>query len=138
MISTKKLFFSATGNTQKRNANQADLNRAESEAKRLKSEMAKKDEINKSMHEWIFENNPSDEDGTTLLHWAAENGHLDICKSIMEENQVKNPKNKEGWTPLHAASKGSNTEIFKLIFHSVHEKNPKDMQGRLHTIPQCS
>jgi hypothetical protein len=92
MLGTKKLFFSADGTAKKRDANQADLNRAKSEAKRLKSEMAEKDEINKSMHEWIFEKNPSDKDGTTLLHWAAENGHLDICKSILEEVEDKNPK----------------------------------------------
>ena len=58
MTGLKKLYFSSTGNAKERDAIQADLNRAESEAKRLKSEMAKKDEINKSMHEWIFFKNP--------------------------------------------------------------------------------
>ena len=45
MTGLKKLYFSSTGNAQKRDANQADLNRAESEAKRLKSEMARKDAV---------------------------------------------------------------------------------------------
>ena len=91
--------------------------------------MAKKDEINKSMHEWMFKNNPSDKDGTTLLHWAAEKGHLDVCKSIIEEVEDKNPKDKKGWTPLHEAAREDHKEIFKLIFHSVQEKNPKDVDG---------
>ena len=49
-----KLYLLSTGNVKKRDAIQADLDRAESETKRLKSEMAEKDEVYKSMHEWIF------------------------------------------------------------------------------------
>ena len=49
MKGTKKLYFSSTGNVKKRDAVQANLNHAEVEAKRLKSEIEKKDEINKSM-----------------------------------------------------------------------------------------
>ena len=79
-----KLYLPATGNVKKRDAIQADLDRAESEAKRLKSEMAKKDEVYKSMHEWMFKNNPSNASGTTLLHWAAANEQLDIFRSIIE------------------------------------------------------
>ena len=44
MTGLKKLYFSSTGNAKERDAIQADLNRAESEAKRLKCEMAEKDE----------------------------------------------------------------------------------------------
>ena len=75
-----KLYLPATGNVKKRDAIQADLDRAESEAKRLKSEMTKKDEINKSMQKWIFQNNPRNAAGKTLLHWAAEYGNLDTFR----------------------------------------------------------
>ena len=75
-----KLYLPATGNVKKRDAIQADLDRAESEAKRLKSEMTKKDEINKSMQEWIFQTNPRNAAGKTLLHWAAEYGNLDTFR----------------------------------------------------------
>ena len=77
--------------------------------------MAKKDEINKSMHEWMFKNNPGDKDGKTLLHWAAEKGHLDICKSIIEEVEDKNPKDKKGWTPLHEAAREDHKERGYLL-----------------------
>ena len=58
---TMKLFFSAT-----ENAIQAELDHATSEVKRLKSElseMEKKDEVNKSMRKWLFNNNPSNQGG---------------------------------------------------------------------------
>ena len=63
---TIKLFFSATENGKKRNAIQAELDHATSEVKRLKSElseMEKKDEVNKSMRKWLFNNNPSSQGG---------------------------------------------------------------------------
>ena len=78
-----KLYLSATENVKKRDAIQADLDLAESEAKRLKPEMTKKDEINKSIFEWMFKKNPSDADGSTLLHWAAKNDHFDLFQSIL-------------------------------------------------------
>ena len=73
---TIKLFFSATESGKKGNALQSELDQAKSEVKRLKSEMKKKDEI----YKWLFENNPSDQGGSTLLHctlqiWAINSYH---------------------------------------------------------------
>ena len=91
-----KLYLngSATENGKKRNAIQAKLDHATSEVKRLKlelSEMEKKDEISESMRKWLFENNPSSQGGSTLLHWSqsATLGHLDIYKSVMEKAAKK-------------------------------------------------
>ena len=93
-----KLFFSATENGKKRSAVQSELDHATSEVKRLKSEMEKKDEFNESMCKWLFKNNPSSQSGSTLLHWSATLGHLDIYKSVMEKAANKNPEDKEGTT----------------------------------------
>ena len=41
--------------------------------------------------------------GETSLHWAAENGHKQICKMIMDEINDKNPSGQFGKTPLHRA-----------------------------------
>ena len=42
--------------------------------------------------------------GQTPLHLAASNGHLDVCKHIMEKSANKNPRNNDGETPLHLAA----------------------------------
>jgi ankyrin repeat protein len=39
--------------------------------------------------------NPADNDGWTPLHWAAENGQLEIVKLLLEHAEDKNPANKE-------------------------------------------
>ena len=53
-------------------------------------------------------------DETTPLHLAAKKGHLEICRLIMEHDDVeepddKNPVNLEGYTPLHYAVQGGHT-----------------------------
>ena len=91
--------MSATENVRKRNAIQAELDFDESEAKRRKSEMAKK-----SMYDFLFfveskvktdwvRNTliPCTKDGRTLLHWAADYGNVDIYQSVMEKFSDKNP-----------------------------------------------
>ena len=131
-----KLYLngSATENGKKRNAIQAKLDHATSEVKRLKlelSEMEKKDEINESMRKWLFENNPSSQGGSTLLHWSqsATLGHLDIYKSVMENAVDKNPEDKEGTTPLHCAADNGHLDICQLILKNMEEKCPKDEVG---------
>ena len=116
-----KLYLPATGNVKKRDAIQADLDSAKSEAKRLKSEMTKKDEINKSIFEWMFKNNPSNAAGSTLLHWAAENENVDLFQSIFKEVQDKNPKDKNGQTPLHFAARNGQMVICEMILKEVQE-----------------
>jgi ankyrin repeat protein len=40
----------------------------------------------------LKEKNPSEVDGKTPLHWAAENGHLETFKVLFEDIPNKNPK----------------------------------------------
>ena len=141
ICTTIKLFFSAT---EKSNAVQSELDQAKSEIKRLKSEMAKKDEINKSkvkrlksemakkdeINKWVFENNLSNKCGTTILHcWSATFGHIDIYQSAMEKAADKNPKDDFGTTPLHFAAVNGQVDICKLILKNTEEKCPKDKLG---------
>ena len=125
---TFKLYFSATENGKKRNAIQADLDRAELEAKRMKSEMDKKDEINKSMHKWMelmVKNDPNNKEGKTLLHMAAVNGNVDIYRTVMEKVPDKNPKDLKGGTPLHCAAYLGHLDICELILKNTKISHPK-------------
>ena len=45
--------------------------------------------------------------GYTPLHGAAEFGHVEICKLILNKVQNKNPKDHNGETPLDLAKKKS-------------------------------
>jgi len=65
---------------------------------------------------------------TTPLHEAARNGHLEICKLIMETIDDKNPairkRRKDGWTPLHEAAENGHLEVCRLIFDNAEDKDP--------------
>ena len=68
--------------------------------------------------------------GLTVLHVAAIEGHLEICKLIVSEVDDKNPLDNQGRTPLHYASIYGHSEIYKFIAERVEEKNPPDNQGK--------
>ena len=46
------------------------------------------------------DNNPADNQGFTPLQIAAQTGHLDIYKLIIDQVENKNPTDKDGTTPL--------------------------------------
>ena len=48
--------------------------------------------------------NPKGHFADTPLHFAAERGHLEICKLIGENATAKNPTNNSGKTPLDLAN----------------------------------
>ena len=85
--------------------------------------------VGKSRVEMSF--NPS---GDTPLHFAAEKGHLKICKQIIEKISAKNPENDNGWTPLHLAAQNKHMELCKLIHD--HIKN-NDSRSNLNEDLSC-
>ena len=66
--------------------------------------------------------NPVDENGNTPLHLAAENGHYNICKGILDEVCHKNPKNLSENTPLHMAQKAGHHEICDMIRNKLQDQ----------------
>jgi ankyrin repeat protein len=62
------------------------------------------------------------------FHYAAENGHLSVCKFFVDNLSNKNPRciggTVGGYTPLHFAVIGGHFEICKLIIENVDNKNP--------------
>ena len=68
--------------------------------------------------------------GMTPLHMAAFNGHIEICKIILDKIVDKNPKDNSDWTPLHKAAGNGHVEVCKLILEKVADKNPHALNGR--------
>jgi ankyrin repeat protein len=87
--------------------------------------------------------NPGDNDGDTPLLQAAECGHLEICKSIIESVQnrssgiqfvavntkiwklsIENPMNNAGFTPLDLAEDSGKTNVYEYINSIVKKGNP--------------
>ena len=66
----------------------------------------------------------------TPLHYAAQNGHFEVCKLIIENTEVKNPKGYFGWTPLHNAARNGHFEVSKLILDNIQDKNPNNSIGK--------
>ena len=66
--------------------------------------------------------NPEEADGDTPLHSAAENGHVELCRLIMDEIEDIFPKTEDKITPLHLATRGGHTAVKDLILEYV-EKN---------------
>ena len=64
--------------------------------------------------------------GRTPLHWAASNGHFEVCKLIIDGTSNKNPAEIEydGNTPLHFAATYGHLEVCQLIMNNVTDKNP--------------
>lgn len=57
-----------------------------------------------------------DGNGRTLLHYAAEGGHADVVKYLLENGAVVNFEDNDGSYPMDAASRGKGTpEILQLL-----------------------
>ncbi len=55
------------------------------------------------------------EDGWTCLMAAAVNGHLAICRLLIDKGAQVEAKNRGGETPLHCAASGGNVEIVRFL-----------------------
>ena len=88
--------------------------------------------------------NPPRRDGLTPLHFAAQEGHFDVCKYIIDHlDGDKNPPSVlppnaplppcKVWdrrTPLHEAASQGNLAVFKYIADRTSNKNPGSDNGR--------
>ena len=65
--------------------------------------------------------------GFTPLHYAAESGHLEVCKFILENMEGQNGKNLDGKTPLDFATEMGHEEVCNLLkFYDL----PKNLSKR--------
>ena len=65
---------------------------------------------------------PEDEGGNTPLHFAARNGHFEVCQLIVNNITKKNPKNFIEETPIQLASDAGHSTIVMMIQASLGKK----------------
>ena len=68
-------------------------------------------------------------EGSTPLHFAAQNGHLEVCKLIMDNITDKNPANVEGEMPYHFAAKKGQLAVCQFMLENLSDKNPRARRG---------
>ena len=56
-----------------------------------------------------------EENGDTCLMTAAFNGHLAICRLLLDKGAQVDAKSWDGWTPLHWAALRGRVEIVRLL-----------------------
>ena len=78
-----------------------------------------------------------DDFGRTYLFYAASNGNLSICKSLIEKDADLNIQDNFGNTPIFAAIENAHFEICKLIIQdfSENKKCKLDMKNRYLKTP---
>nr|CAD7265239.1 unnamed protein product [Timema shepardi] len=60
-------------------------------------------------------NAPVDNIGSSLLHLAADYGHLNIVKCLVDKGADINQPNREGFNPLHVATRSGHLEVVQFL-----------------------
>jgi len=69
------------------------------------------------------------EDKSTLLHIAAQNGHKDIAELLINKDVDVNAKNKYSDTPLHNAARKGHKNVVELLINKGASVNAKGNYG---------
>ncbi|XP_046852481.1 ankyrin repeat domain-containing protein 39-like isoform X2 [Xenia sp. Carnegie-2017] len=80
-----------------------------------------------------------DSAGYTALHYAARNGHIDVCRLLLRHGANPNCETRAGRaTPLHRAAYGGHLEIVKLLVQYQAKLDLADIDGQtaLHKAAQ--
>lgn len=70
-----------------------------------------------------------DESGTTALHKAAANGHLEVLKLLVEQGSDVNKTDITGCSPLHAASRNGHMSCVKFLVEHGADFKLKSLKG---------
>ena len=80
-------------------------------------------------HFYLTNRNPSDKNGKTPLHYAAQYGHTDLFRFIFDRATEKNPFDCNWTTPLHLAAVNLNPVISEYIIDRIAYLHPVDKDG---------
>jgi len=88
--------------------------------------------ISPSTEEWLkmkeSELKRTQDDRRTLLHKAAEEGHLEAAEALVMQGD-QNRIDKLGWTPLHDAAREGRSSIVQLLLASGADSSIQDIGG---------
>ncbi|KAG0717941.1 Acyl-CoA-binding domain-containing protein 6 [Chionoecetes opilio] len=100
-----------------------------------------KDE-DKNHFDWVKENNvekvkklergkimEKDENGMTLLHWAADRGHQDMARYLLEQKLDVNARDSEGQTALHYAASCGHLDVVRVLLRHGGDPTIQDAEG---------
>jgi hypothetical protein len=73
--------------------------------------------------------NVKDVNGWTPLHYAAENGHVEIARLLLQNGADVNAKGYDGWTPLHFAAIFGHVDILHLLVENGANLEEQDNHG---------
>ena len=73
--------------------------------------------------------NRPNEQGMTLLHIAASEGHVEGCKALLDVGADINAVDSKGKTPLHYAVENGHMEVIKLLVERKADLSIKDENG---------
>ncbi|KAK7083473.1 acyl-CoA binding domain-containing protein 6 [Halocaridina rubra] len=107
-------------------------------------ENEKRDE-DKDDFDWVKENNierirngdtevilsARDENGMTVLHWAADRGYVDMTEVLLEKGFSVNIQDESGQTPLHYAASCGHLDLIKLLLSNGAHTTIVDSDGTL-------
>ena len=65
----------------------------------------------------------------TPLHWAVNEGHIDVVEFLLTSNADVNAKNALGATPLHLAAFKGNKGLARLLMNNKAQVNATNNDG---------
>ena len=79
----------------------------------------------KALKKW-----PKEDFGFTMLHFAAQNGHINVCEYITKNFHVINLTDNSGNTPFHHAAFNGHLAICDFFMENIDNKNPSNKKGQ--------
>ena len=67
--------------------------------------------------------------GFSPIHRAAQNGHLEVVKTLANFTENPNAANSDGLTPIHLAAMNGHTEVIKYLSKFTKNPNAPDNNG---------
>ena len=74
-----------------------------------------------------------DDEGNTLLHWAAAGGHLEIVRFLLENGADVEARSRDGFTPLHSVAQEDHADVLELLIQKGSNVNTPNVNDNGNT-----